>query len=219
MLFRSLRTLVPELVPLTKIAVTDFGALSAHSPKSPAAKPAAAGELRHSREVDLERVRAAFQSAPWVRNALVKLKDGGVWIAGTSDHKASQSLYQAKLTGPLAIVLGALAAITGWQTIVIWTAALRWGTGVDYYRWGSRGWKTRAARGLETTTACCYVQFGWIPIAAYPGQSVNPVNRFRSEGKNIMALVFAWGIAIGCHPETLFPTLAPAQRRERETAA
>ena len=42
-----------------------------------------------------------------LRNALVKLKDGGVWIAGTSDHKASQSLFQAKLTGPLAIVLGA----------------------------------------------------------------------------------------------------------------
>lgn len=42
-----------------------------------------------------------------LRNALVKLKDGGVWIAGTSDHKASQSLYSAKLTGPLAIVMGA----------------------------------------------------------------------------------------------------------------
>jgi 23S rRNA (guanosine2251-2'-O)-methyltransferase len=42
-----------------------------------------------------------------LRNALVKLKDGGVWIAGTSDHKASQSVYQAKLTGALAIVLGA----------------------------------------------------------------------------------------------------------------
>ena len=42
-----------------------------------------------------------------LRNALVKLKEGGVWIAGTSDHKASQSLYEAKLTGSLAIVLGA----------------------------------------------------------------------------------------------------------------
>ena len=39
--------------------------------------------------------------------ALVKLKDAGVWLAGTSDHKASQSLYAAKLNGPLAIVLGA----------------------------------------------------------------------------------------------------------------
>jgi len=42
-----------------------------------------------------------------LRNALVKLKEGGVWIAGTSDHKTSQSLYVAKLTGPLAIVMGA----------------------------------------------------------------------------------------------------------------
>ena len=42
-----------------------------------------------------------------LRNALVKLKEAGVWIAGTSDHKASQSLYAAKLTGPLGIILGA----------------------------------------------------------------------------------------------------------------
>ncbi|MBM3825713.1 MAG: 23S rRNA (guanosine(2251)-2'-O)-methyltransferase RlmB [Verrucomicrobia bacterium] len=42
-----------------------------------------------------------------LRNALVKLKAGGVWIAGTSDHNASQSLYAARLSGPLAIVLGA----------------------------------------------------------------------------------------------------------------
>ncbi len=42
-----------------------------------------------------------------LRNALEKLKKGGVWIAGTSDHKTSQSLYSAKLKGPLAIVMGA----------------------------------------------------------------------------------------------------------------
>lgn len=42
-----------------------------------------------------------------LRNALTRLKEGGVWIAGTSDHKASQSLYAARLTGPLALVLGA----------------------------------------------------------------------------------------------------------------
>jgi 23S rRNA (guanosine2251-2'-O)-methyltransferase len=42
-----------------------------------------------------------------LRNALATLKENGVWIAGTSDHKASQSLYAARLTGPLAIVLGA----------------------------------------------------------------------------------------------------------------
>ena len=42
-----------------------------------------------------------------LRSALRTLKDCGVWIAGTSDHKASQSLHSARLTGPLAIVLGA----------------------------------------------------------------------------------------------------------------
>lgn len=42
-----------------------------------------------------------------LRNALVKLKAAGVWLAGTSDHKTSESLFEAKLTGPLAIVLGA----------------------------------------------------------------------------------------------------------------
>ena len=42
-----------------------------------------------------------------LRNTLDKLKELGVWIAGTSDHKTSQSLYAAKLTGPLAIVMGA----------------------------------------------------------------------------------------------------------------
>jgi 23S rRNA (guanosine2251-2'-O)-methyltransferase len=42
-----------------------------------------------------------------LRNALVKLKDAGVWVAGTSDHKTSQSLFDAKLSGPLAIILGA----------------------------------------------------------------------------------------------------------------
>ena len=42
-----------------------------------------------------------------LRAALAKLKENGVWIAGTSDHKGSQSLYAARLTGPLALVLGA----------------------------------------------------------------------------------------------------------------
>jgi hypothetical protein len=100
----------------------------------------------------------------------------------------------------VAVVCGVLAAITAWQTAVVLTASLRWGTGVDYYRWGWRGWKARAARGLDTRTACCYVQFGWVPVVAYAGQSVNPTNRFRGEGQNIMALVFAWGLAIHCHP-------------------
>lgn len=42
-----------------------------------------------------------------LRNALEKLKSCGVWIAGTSDHKASQSIFNANLKGPLAIVMGA----------------------------------------------------------------------------------------------------------------
>ncbi|MDR2863333.1 MAG: 23S rRNA (guanosine(2251)-2'-O)-methyltransferase RlmB [Puniceicoccales bacterium] len=42
-----------------------------------------------------------------LRNTLDKLKKLGVWIAGTSDHKSSQSLYQANLRGPLALVMGA----------------------------------------------------------------------------------------------------------------
>ncbi len=42
-----------------------------------------------------------------LRNALEKLKSCGVWIAGTSDHKTSRSLYQADLKGPLAFVMGA----------------------------------------------------------------------------------------------------------------
>lgn len=42
-----------------------------------------------------------------LRNALEKLKKCGVWVAGTSDHKTSQSIYNANLKGPLAIVMGA----------------------------------------------------------------------------------------------------------------
>ena len=42
-----------------------------------------------------------------LRNALEKLKSLGVWICGTSDHKTSQSLYNANLKGSLAIVMGA----------------------------------------------------------------------------------------------------------------
>lgn len=42
-----------------------------------------------------------------LRNALDKLKEMGVWVCGTSDHKTSQSIYNANLKGPLAIVMGA----------------------------------------------------------------------------------------------------------------
>ncbi|MDR3228270.1 MAG: 23S rRNA (guanosine(2251)-2'-O)-methyltransferase RlmB [Puniceicoccales bacterium] len=42
-----------------------------------------------------------------LRNTLDKLKKLDVWIAGTSDHKTSQSLWNANLRGPLALVMGA----------------------------------------------------------------------------------------------------------------
>jgi 23S rRNA (guanosine2251-2'-O)-methyltransferase len=42
-----------------------------------------------------------------LRNTLDKLKKLGVWVAGTSDHKTSQSLWQTDLRGPLALVMGA----------------------------------------------------------------------------------------------------------------
>jgi 23S rRNA (guanosine2251-2'-O)-methyltransferase len=42
-----------------------------------------------------------------LRNTLDRLKKLGVWIAGTSDHKTSQSLWRANLRGPLALVMGA----------------------------------------------------------------------------------------------------------------
>ncbi len=42
-----------------------------------------------------------------LRNALDKLKKCGVWVAGTSDHKTSKSIYDTNLKGSLAIVMGA----------------------------------------------------------------------------------------------------------------
>ncbi|MCD8283421.1 MAG: 23S rRNA (guanosine(2251)-2'-O)-methyltransferase RlmB [Opitutae bacterium] len=42
-----------------------------------------------------------------LRNTLDKLKKCGVWIAGTSDHKTSNSIYNTDLKGSLAIVMGA----------------------------------------------------------------------------------------------------------------
>ena len=37
------------------------------------------------------------------------LKERGVWIAGTSDHQGTQDLYEADLSGPLALVMGSEA--------------------------------------------------------------------------------------------------------------
>ena len=34
------------------------------------------------------------------------LKERGIWIAGTSDHLGTQNLYEANLSGPLALVMG-----------------------------------------------------------------------------------------------------------------
>jgi 23S rRNA (guanosine2251-2'-O)-methyltransferase len=42
-----------------------------------------------------------------LRNILDRLKKLGFWLAGTSDHKSSQSIWHANLRGPLAIVMGA----------------------------------------------------------------------------------------------------------------
>ena len=96
------------------------------------------------------------------------------------------------------IACGILCALSTWTTLVVLSASLRWGTGVDYYRWGWRSWRARCPRGLDTTTPSCYIQFGWAPLPllpVYAGQSVNPTARFRSEGKEIMALAFAFGMA------------------------
>lgn len=38
-----------------------------------------------------------------------KLKKRGIWIAGTSDHLGTQNLYEADLSGPLALVMGSEA--------------------------------------------------------------------------------------------------------------
>jgi 23S rRNA (guanosine2251-2'-O)-methyltransferase len=48
----------------------------------------------------------ALFTAPNLARTLAWLKDAGVWIVGT-DAEASQSLYAAKLSTPIALVLGA----------------------------------------------------------------------------------------------------------------
>lgn len=42
-------------------------------------------------------------------NTIDTLKERGIWIAGTSDHKGTQDLYETDLTGPLALVMGSEA--------------------------------------------------------------------------------------------------------------
>ncbi|HEX5790955.1 MAG TPA: 23S rRNA (guanosine(2251)-2'-O)-methyltransferase RlmB [Luteolibacter sp.] len=48
-----------------------------------------------------------FAQVTNLARAMEKLKAAGVWLVGTSDHKASKSLYELDLKGPLGIVMGA----------------------------------------------------------------------------------------------------------------
>ena len=48
-----------------------------------------------------------FAQVTNLARAMEKLKEAGVWLVGTSDHKASKSLYELDLKGPLGIVMGA----------------------------------------------------------------------------------------------------------------
>lgn len=48
-----------------------------------------------------------FAQVTNLARTMEKLKEAGLWLVGTSDHKASKSLYELDLKGPLAIVMGA----------------------------------------------------------------------------------------------------------------
>ncbi len=47
-----------------------------------------------------------FAQVTNLARAMEKLKEAGLWLVGTSDHKASKSLYELDLKGPLGIVMG-----------------------------------------------------------------------------------------------------------------
>lgn len=47
-----------------------------------------------------------FAQVTNLARAMEKLKAAGLWLVGTSDHKASKSLYELDLKGPLGIVMG-----------------------------------------------------------------------------------------------------------------
>lgn len=93
--------------------------------------------------------------------------------------------------------------ITSWTAAIVYITCARWGTGYDLYWWGWRNWRARTPHQLDTRTPAVYLQYPILPIPVYAGQSVNPTERFRSEGKEIMALTFAWGLAIHCHQTDL----------------
>jgi 23S rRNA (guanosine2251-2'-O)-methyltransferase len=65
------------------------------APPSSAASKASAGALEH--------MPLAYVTN--LVNALKQLKSHGLWIAG-ADHRGSQTVFEADLTGPLAIVIG-----------------------------------------------------------------------------------------------------------------
>jgi len=48
-----------------------------------------------------------FAQVTNLARTMEKLKAAGLWLVGTSDHKASKSIYELDLKGPLALVLGA----------------------------------------------------------------------------------------------------------------
>jgi 23S rRNA (guanosine2251-2'-O)-methyltransferase len=47
-----------------------------------------------------------FAQVTNLARTMEQLKQAGLWIVGTSDHAASQSLYELDLRGPLALVMG-----------------------------------------------------------------------------------------------------------------
>ena len=65
------------------------------APPSPAASKASAGALEH--------MPMAYVTN--LANALKRLKSQGLWIAG-ADHQGAMSVFEADLSGPLAIVIG-----------------------------------------------------------------------------------------------------------------
>ncbi len=66
------------------------------APSSPAASKASAGALEHMR----------VARATNLVNAMERLKEAGVWIAGL-DRAAEKSIFESDLSGPLAIAVGA----------------------------------------------------------------------------------------------------------------
>ena len=47
-----------------------------------------------------------FAQVTNLARTMERLKEAGVWLVGTSDHKTSKSLYELDLKGPLGIVMG-----------------------------------------------------------------------------------------------------------------